>query len=150
MKCKLSVVELLESVVFPSGREFIACSLRLARLVRCFFHFCWNKSFYFASRRYISFIIYYYSLPSRRWQRIRHKTVGSMTENNASAGAFYISVHFFAVPCKTTTSNNKIINFVEKTNTRRLIFLSLAIRTKLAPGQSSHIIQTKQTGTTVK
>ena len=34
---------------------------------------------------------------------------GLMSENNASARAFYMSVHFFAVLCKKTTSNDKII-----------------------------------------
>ena len=63
--------------------------------------------------------------PRRRRQRERHKTKGLMSENNASARAFYILVHFFAVPCKTTTSNDQIKGSVENVNTRRLIFLSL-------------------------
>ena len=37
------------------------------------------------------------------------------------ACAVYILVHFFAVICKTT--NDQIIGFVEKVNTRQLIFL---------------------------
>ena len=53
-----------------------------------------------------------------------------MSANNASARAFYIVVHFFAVPCKTTTPNYKIIGFVEKLNTRRYIFLSVFELTK--------------------
>ena len=48
-----------------------------------------------------------------------------MGANNSPECAFYILVHFFAVPCKTTTLNDQIIGFVEKMNTRRLIFLSL-------------------------
>ena len=38
------------------------------------------------------------------------------------ARAVYILVHFFAALCKTT-SNDLIIDFVEKVNTRQLIFL---------------------------
>ena len=38
---------------------------------------------------------------------------------------FYILIHFFAVPCKTTAANDQIIGFEENMNTRRLIFLSL-------------------------
>ena len=37
------------------------------------------------------------------------------------ARAVYILVHCFAVLCKTTTSNDQIIGFVEKVNTRQLI-----------------------------
>ena len=48
-----------------------------------------------------------------------------MSENNACACAFYILVDFFAVSGQTTTSNDKIMGFVEKVNTSRLIFLSL-------------------------
>ena len=38
-----------------------------------------------------------------------------MSENNASAQAFYIEHfgHFFAVLCKTTMSNDQFIGFVE-------------------------------------
>ena len=41
----------------------------------------------------------------------RHKAMGFMSKNNASTCAFYILEHFFAVPCKTTTSNDQIIGF---------------------------------------
>ena len=41
------------------------------------------------------------------------------------ARAFYILVHFFAVLCKTTTSNNRVIGVVEKVNARQLISFSL-------------------------
>ena len=42
--------------------------------------------------------VYYKVRQNRRWQE-RHKTIGLMSENNASASAFYILVHFLAVPC---------------------------------------------------
>ena len=51
--------------------------------------------------------------PRRQRQRELLKTIGLMSENNASAHAFYTLVHFFAVPCKTTTLNEQIIGFVE-------------------------------------
>ena len=53
----------------------------------------------------------------RRGQGERHKTVGLMGESNASARAFYILVQLFAVPYKTTTSNDQFIGFVENVNT---------------------------------
>ena len=49
----------------------------------------------------------------RQRQRERHKTMGLMSKNNRSARAFYILVHFFAVLCKTTTSNDQILGFLE-------------------------------------
>ena len=39
------------------------------------------------------------------------------------ARAIYIFVHFFAVYCKTTTSNDQIKGFVGNMNTQRLIIL---------------------------
>ena len=62
-------------------------------------------------------------LPLRAAQN--NKALIFMSENNASAGVFYILVRFFAVSYKTATSNDQIIGFVENVNTRRLIFLSL-------------------------
>ena len=41
------------------------------------------------------------------------------------ARTFYIVVHFFAVHCKTTTSNDRIKGFAENMNTQRLILFSL-------------------------
>ena len=73
-----------------------------------------------------------------------------MSENNAYVRAFYVLVHFFAVPCKTITSNDQIIGFVENVNTRRLNLNGKAIPSNSAPGKSSHIKQTKQIGTTAK
>ena len=68
---------------------------------------------------------------------------GLMSENNASARAFYMSVHFFAVLCKKTTSNDKIIALRRKwSHDGEFSFLYLnlqVIRTNLPPGQSSHI-----------
>ena len=55
----------------------------------------------------------------RRRQRRRHKIIGLMSKNNRSACAFYILVHLFAVLCKTTTSNDKILGFLENVSTRR-------------------------------
>ena len=77
------------------------------------------------------------------------KKISSISESNAFARALYILVHLFAAPCKTTTSNDKIIGFVD-TDDGLFSFLYLnlkAIRTNLAPGQSSDIRQTKQIGT---
>ena len=62
------------------------------------------------------------------------------------ARAFYILVHFFAVRCKTTTSNDQIIGFVENMNTQHLLFLLLF---ELESRPSSHVRQTKDIGTTV-
>ena len=41
--------------------------------------------------------------PRRRRQRERQKTIGFNDQNNDSARALDILVHFFAVLCKTTT-----------------------------------------------
>ena len=43
-----------------------------------------------------------------------------------SARASCIFVHFFAVLCKTTTSNDQIQGLKENVSTRRLIFFSLS------------------------
>ena len=49
-----------------------------------------------------------------------------MSEKNASTPAFYILVHFFAVPAKHQRQiRNQMIGFVENVNTRQLIFLSV-------------------------
>ena len=48
-----------------------------------------------------------------------------MGNNNASAHVFYILVHSFTIPVKTTTSNDQIRGFVENANMQQLIFLSL-------------------------
>ena len=47
------------------------------------------------------------------------KKIGLMSENNASASvfAFYILLHFFAVPCKKKTPNNLNIGFARRTRT---------------------------------
>ena len=47
-----------------------------------------------------------------------------MSKSNASERAFYILVHFFAIPYKTTMSSEQILGFVGNANTRRLILLS--------------------------
>ena len=84
----------------------------------------------------------------RQRQRERHKTTGLMSENNASAHAFYILVHFFAVPCKTTTSNDQILGFVANMNTQRSIFLSL-FKLESPPYEfSSWTVQLRQTNST--
>ena len=67
-----------------------------------------------------------------------------MSENNALHMRFAFWYILFAVSCKTTTSNDKIIGFVENDNARRLSFLSLylnlkAVATATASGQSSHV-----------
>ena len=62
----------------------------------------------------------------RQWER--DKTMSLMSKNNASARAFYYwhyLVHFFAVPCKATTSNDQITGFVENVNIERFSFLFL-------------------------
>ena len=66
-----------------------------------------------------------------------------MSENNASARVFYILVHFFAVYCKTATSNDQIIGFVENVNTRRLIFLSL-FKIESRPYEFNSFMQTRE------
>ena len=48
-----------------------------------------------------------------------------MSENNASARAFYILIHFFSRSLQARTSNDQIVGFVENVNTRQLNFLSV-------------------------
>ena len=48
-----------------------------------------------------------------------------MSENNGSVHVFSILIHFFAIPCKTTTSNEQIKDFAENVKTRQVIFISL-------------------------
>ena len=72
-----------------------------------------------------------------------------------AARAFSILVHFFAVPCKTTTLNDKIRSFAEKVKTPdgqfSFLYSNLKARSiNSTPGQSSHIRQTKKIGTTGK
>ena len=72
-----------------------------------------------------------------------------MSGNNASVHAFYILVHFFAVPCKTATSNDQIIGFVANVNTRPSIFLPLLeLELSLPYEFSSWTIQSHQTNST--
>ena len=73
-------------------------------------------------------------------ERERHKTIGLISK---SARASYMFVHFFAVLCKTTTSNDQIQGLKENVSTRRLIFFSLSelntVPTKSAYSQFRHI-----------
>ena len=41
--------------------------------------------------------------PRRQRQQERQKTIGLNEQNNGSARAVYMLVHFFAVLCETTT-----------------------------------------------
>ena len=54
-----------------------------------------------------------FSKPRRRGQRERRQTKGFNEQNNGSARAFWIFVHFFAVLCKTTTWNDKVVGILE-------------------------------------
>ena len=54
-----------------------------------------------------------------------HDDNGSITESNASARMFYILVHFFAVPCETTTSNDTTIGFLGESEHTVANFLSV-------------------------
>ena len=65
-----------------------------------------------------------------------------MSKNIAFARAFNILVHFFAVLCKTSASNDlKIISFAENVNTTVNFFVFylnlIAVTMNSAPGQCS-------------
>ena len=62
--------------------------------------------------------------PRRQWQPERTKNRYDERKQCLCMRVLHL-IHFVAVPCKTTTSNNKIIGFVENVNTRQSIFLSL-------------------------
>ena len=66
-----------------------------------------------------------------------------MSENNASARAFDISVHFFAVPRKNNVKRSNL-GFVENMNTRRLIWLSLFELESCPYKLSSWVIQSRE------
>ena len=64
-----------------------------------------------------------------------------MSENNASVFAFYLSVHFFAVPCKTTTPG---FVHIDGLFLHAVVYLNWKdVPTNSAPRQFSHIRQIK-------
>ena len=54
-----------------------------------------------------------FSKPRRRWRQERHQRKSLISRTMASARAFWILVHFFAVLCKTITWNDQVLCILE-------------------------------------